>query len=366
MKEARIDKMLLIPVVGLTILGLILIASTSYAVAGENLGDRYFYLKRHIFYIGISFAAFFIAQQIKIQGLRKLALPLFILSIVLLLLTIASPLGSYAGGAYRWFKIGGIRFQPSEFARLAMIIFTAHIITNKEARITQFKQGLLQPLLAVMIISLLVLCEPDFGSAMSIGITGLALLYIGGARFKHLFGFIAISLPFACYAILGSVYRRERLLAFLNPWEDPMDRGFQIIQSLIAIRSGGFFGQGIGDGMQKFFYLPEAHNDFAFAILAEELGFIGVAVVIVLFFMFLMRGMTIAAKSKNRFEALVAAGIVFSIAIQAVTNMGVVLGMLPTKGLTLPLISFGGTSLLITYACIGILNRISTNSGVSA
>ena len=364
MSETRIDKMLFMPVIGLTILGLILIASTSYVMAGENLGDRYFYLKRHLMYLSISFAAFYIAQRVKVQGLRKLALPLFILAVLLLLLTITSPLGSYAGGAYRWLKIGGFRFQPSEFARLAMILFTAHIITNKEARITQFKQGLLQPLLAVLIISMLVLCEPDFGSAVSIGITGLALLYIGGARFKHLFGFLAVSLPFACYAVMGSAYRRERLLAFLNPWEDPMDRGFQIIQSLVAIRSGGFFGQGIGDGMQKFFYLPEAHTDFTFAILAEELGFLGVAGVIVLFFMFLMRGMFIAARSKNRFEALVAAGIVFSIAIQAITNMGVVMGLLPTKGLTLPLISFGGTSLLITYASIGILNRISIASGV--
>ena len=353
------DTPLMVATLALTFIGLLMVSSSSYVVAAEHYGDRYFYIKRHLIYLILAIPVFFIAAHIRLEGLRKLAWPLTFLSIALLLLAISSPFSRLAGGASRWVDIAGLRFQPSEVARLALIIFLAHFVTREEYDLRDFKKGLLFPLTLIGTITLLVLSEPDFGSAASILLTAVVVLYIAGAKVKHLAVIAIAAIPLAIVAVMGSAYRLRRLLTFLDPWQDPMDKGFQIIQSFIAIRSGGFFGKGIGDGVQKIFYLPEAHTDFAFAILGEELGFVGIFVVVALYGLFVFRGTKLAATSEDRFHALLAAGIVFTIGVQAATNMAVVMGLLPTKGLTLPFISFGGSSLIVTFAGIGLLQNIA-------
>ncbi len=361
MKTRRLDNMLLIITVVLSAIGLLMVCSSSYVIAAENIGDRYFFIKRHLAYLALGVLVFMITCRLRVEGWRKLSLPLFVISVLLLVLAISSPLASYGGGAYRWIELMGLRFQPSEFARLGTILFLAHLLTNRGDAILQLRQGVLLPLLLLAIVAALILCEPDFGSAVSIFVTGVVLLYLAGARFKHLLLTQLLIAPVALYMLLGSAYRRERLLTFLDPWQDSMNRGFQIIQSFIAIRSGGLFGQGLGDGVQKAFYLPAAHTDFVFAIIGEELGFVGMFVVIALFMLFVARGAYIAATSGARFHSLLAAGIVFSIGMQAFTNMAVVMGSLPTKGLTLPLISCGGSSLVATFAGLGILQAIAAS-----
>lgn len=359
MKGRHSDTILLVAVLALTCIGSLMLTSSSYVMASENYGDRYFYIKRHLCYLVMAFIAYIVASNISGKTLRKLATPVFIGSLLLLVLTLVSPLGSYAGGANRWLKFAGFRFQPSEFARLATILFLAHWLTRTGEEIRDFKRGLLMPLGIVGGVALLILCEPDFGTAVSVGLTGLVLIYVGGARLVHLVPCLVAAMPLAAYAMVGSAYRRARLSTFLDPWKDPMGSGFQIIQSFIALRSGGFLGQGIGDGVQKIFYLPEAHTDFAFAILGEELGFVGILGVVVLFVIVVCRGAIIATRCKDRFYAILGAGLTFALGMQAFTNMAVVMGMLPTKGLTLPLISFGGSSLVASYTAIGLIQNIA-------
>jgi cell division protein FtsW len=358
MKKRNIDIILMVAVLALTFLGLLMISSSSYVMASEAYGDRYYYIKRHLVYLVLAAFAYLTTYSLKTSTLRKIAIPAFIISILLLILTLVSPLGSFAGGANRWIRLAGFRFQPSEFARLTTIIFLAHLLCKTADDIRDLKRGLLLPLAIVGGVALLILSEPDFGTAMSVGMTGMILIYVAGARFKYLALAMVAAIPLAAYAMVGSTYRRARLLTYLDPFKDPLGSGFQIIQSFIAIRAGGFFGQGLGDGVQKIYFLPEAHTDFAFAILGEELGFIGVCGVILLYLIIVARGALIAARCRDRFHAITATGITFAFGIQAFTNMAVVMGLLPTKGLTLPLISFGGSSLIATFAAIGLLQGI--------
>jgi cell division protein FtsW len=272
-------------------------------------------------------------------------------------------LGMKRGGATRWLNLGGFSFQVTEMVKITIVIFLAHLLTRKAHQLKDFSKGVLVPLGITSITILLILLEPDFGTAVIIATILLLMLCIAGSQIKHLLFLIAAFVPVGVMLILYKGYRLTRLTAFLDPWKDADNTGFQIIQSLLSFGSGGTFGVGIGDGMQKLFYLPEPHTDFILSIIAEESGFIGVAIVIVMFAIFAFRGFMIALKAPDLFGTLLASGLTMVIALEAFINIAGVMGLIPLKGLVLPFLSYGGTAFIMTMTAVGILLNISTQTG---
>jgi cell division protein FtsW len=271
-------------------------------------------------------------------------------------------LGMKRGGATRWLNLFGFSFQVTEMVKITIVIFLAHLLTRKSHQLKDFSRGVLIPLAVTSIAILLILLEPDFGTAVIIAAILLLMLCIAGAQIKHLSCLVAAFIPVGVALILYKGYRLTRLTAFLDPWKDADNTGFQIIQSLLSFGSGGTFGVGIGDGMQKLFYLPEPHTDFILSIIAEESGFIGVAIVIVMFAIFAYRGFMIALKAPDLFGTLLAAGLTMVIALEAFINIAGVMGLIPLKGLVLPFLSYGGTAFIMTMTAVGILLNISTQT----
>jgi cell division protein FtsW len=271
-------------------------------------------------------------------------------------------LGMKRGGATRWLNLGGFSFQVTEMVKITIVIFLAHLLTRKAHQLKDFSKGVLVPLGITSITILLILLEPDFGTAVIIATILLLMLCIAGSQIKHLLFLIAAFIPVGVLLIFYKGYRLTRLTAFLDPWKDADNTGFQIIQSLLSFGSGGTFGVGIGDGMQKLFYLPEPHTDFILSIIAEESGFIGVAIVIVMFAIFAFRGFMIALKAPDLFGTLLASGLTMVIALEAFINIAGVMGLIPLKGLVLPFLSYGGTAFIMTMTAVGILLNISTQT----
>jgi cell division protein FtsW len=271
-------------------------------------------------------------------------------------------LGMKRGGATRWLNLGGFSFQVTEMVKITIVIFLAHLLTRKAHQLKDFSKGVLVPLGITSITILLILLEPDFGTAVIIATILLLMLCIAGSQIKHLLFLIAAFIPVGVLLIFYKGYRLTRLTAFLDPWKDADNTGFQIIQSLLSFGSGGTFGVGIGDGMQKLFYLPEPHTDFILSIIAEESGFIGVAIVIVMFAIFAFRGFIIALKAPDIFGTLLASGLTMVIALEAFINIAGVMGLIPLKGLVLPFLSYGGTAFIMTMTAVGILLNISTQT----
>jgi cell division protein FtsW len=261
----------------------------------------------------------------------------------------------------RWLKIQFFSFQPSEFAKLGLIIFLAYFLTKKEEKIRSFSFGFLPTILLSGIVIALVVKEPDFGAALFLTVVVFLLLFVSGARLIYVVGAFLTIAPVAYYFLMNGGYRYKRLISFIRPWEDPTGTSFQIIQSFLSFGSGGLFGLGLGEGRQKLFFLPAPHTDFIFSIIGEELGLVGVMIVVLLFFILTLRGIQIGLSLEDRFGAYLALGITLMISLQAVINMMVVLGLLPTKGLTLPLVSYGGTSLVTNLVGVGILLHLSTH-----
>lgn len=269
-------------------------------------------------------------------------------------------IGRTAGGASRWVRFGFFSFQPSEIAKFALILYIAESLTRKQTKdIETFVRGVLPPLIIMFVMFLLILNEPDFSTSIIILGISFIMLFIGGTRVIQLYALIVAAIPLGILILSREEYRKSRLLSFLNPWKDPLDSGFHIIQSLLALGSGGIFGIGLAESKQKYFYLPDQHTDFIFSIIGEELGFIGTVVIIVLFIILLWRGFRIALDTSDPFGTLLAAGITSMIVFQSIINIGVVTKMVPTTGITLPFISYGGTSLIINMFCVGILLNIS-------
>ena len=258
----------------------------------------------------------------------------------------------------RWLRIGGFTFQPSEFARFAFIIYLAYSMDKKKENIKDFSVGFLPHLLVLGIFAALILMQPDFGSVVIFGAITWLMLFVGGVRISHLLLSLVFIMPAAYIFMISAEYRIKRIISFLDPWQYSADEGYQIIHSLMAFGTGGIWGTGIGKGYQKLFYLPEPHTDFIFSVIGEELGLIGVLFIIALYALIFWRGIIIARNAKDTFCAFIAAGLITAIILQVCVNMGVTLGLLPTKGLTLPFLSYGGTSLLINMASIGILMNI--------
>lgn len=350
----------LLTIVMITVgVGVIMIYSTSYIPALKQLGDGLYFLRRQLLFVGLGFILCLGLAFFDYRLLSRYSAFILIGVVFLLILVLIPGVGTRVGGSSRWLRAFGYSFQPTELAKLAIVIVLADFLARNEAN-QDGKARILFPLAVAGLVAFLVLLQPDFGSAVLIGILLLLLWMVAGVRLKYIVGLGLLAVPLlAGLVVFGHGYRLRRVMIFLNPWSDPEGSGFQIIQSFVAFAHGGFAGQGLGEGSQKLFFLPEAHTDFIFSVIGEELGFLGVAGVLFLYLVFTQRGIRIALKAPDLFGSLLAFGIVVMVSFQALLNMGVVLGVLPTKGLTLPFISYGGTSLVVNLMAVGVLLSIA-------
>ena len=358
-KRVPMDHTLLIVTMVLALVGLVMVFSASAVVAGNRFHDSGYFLKRQLAWLTFGFVLLHVASRVDYVWWKRLSVPLLGLMVLLLVMVLIPSLGVAAKGARRWLRLGPISIQPAEMVKLVAVIYLAAYLTKKEDRITSFSSGLLPVLFVIGLLSGLVLLEPDLGTAVVIGLVTIGLLFLGGAQVKHLLGLGLCAVPVVLVLVLGSSYRRQRLLTFLAPWKDASNAGFQITQSFLAFGSGGPFGVGLGEGKQKLFFLPEAHTDFVLALVGEELGLVGTGAIILLFALFVVRGFQIAARARMPFGRYLGIGITMLIGGQALVNAAVATGMLPTKGLTLPFVSYGGSSLVISLLAVGILLNIS-------
>lgn len=361
MSEKReFDSTLLLLAVALTCFGIVMVYSASSVMAVKRYhGDGLFFLKRQSIYAMVGFLVMAVAMRIDYHQLRRLALPSLFLSALLLLAVFIPGLGSHAGGATRWLRFGPVTIQPGEVAKLGLILYMAHSLAKKKDKIHNFKLGFFPYLVVLAALLGLLLLQPDLGTALTLGVVAMTMLLAAGTRLSYLFGVVILALPFVGWAIVHKAYRLKRVMVYLDPWQDPTGDGFQIIQSWIAFGTGGLVGNGLGESKQKLFYLPEAHTDFIFSVIGEELGYLGVFVTAAMFLVLVLRGLRIALNAPDDFGRHLAFGLSFLIGIGAFINIAVVMGLLPTKGLTLPFISYGGTSLLCTLLAVGVLLNIS-------
>jgi cell division protein FtsW len=308
----------------------------------------------------------FAAMAVDISALKRMAKPILLVSIFLLAVVLIPHIGKETAGARRWFRMGPVNFQPSEFAKIAAIIYIADVMSRKKGMAGSLIHGYLPPLAVLGVMVVLVLAEPDLGTAVAIFVIGMIMLYVSGVRGFYITASLLASLPVLYWLLFRVSYRKKRMLAFLNPWADKRGTGFQIIQSFIALGSGGLFGVGLGQSRQKLFYLPASHTDFIFSIIGEELGFLGTASVVILFILFVWQGMKVVFRAAGDFEGLVALGVVLLVALEAIINIGVTAGALPTKGLPLPFISYGGSALVFHLTAVGLLLNAAKTCEVGA
>jgi cell division protein FtsW len=354
------DKGLLFFMLMLLAFGALMIYSSTSVItplhAKRNITEFY-YFKRHLFTIAMGSAALLGAYLLKTSLLKKMAVPLLVFSFFLLLLVFLPSIGVTAGGARRWIRLWPTTFQPSELVKLGMVIFLAKYMAGPGYDTQRFS-SFLKPLLIMAIFQGIFLKQPDFGAAMSLGILTFGMLFISGMKLRYLSSVMVLAIP-VIYKLLMEPYRLRRITSFLDPWQDPQGSGFQLIQSFISLGSGGLTGLGLGESKQKLSFLPASHTDFIFCLVGEELGLIGAVVVITLFLFLFLRGIAIANRTKDSFLSYLAYGLTMMISMQALINFAVVTGMVPTKGLPLPFMSFGGSALLVNMAIIGLLLRIS-------
>jgi cell division protein FtsW len=361
----RLDPILLFCTLGLVGIGIVMVYSASFPVGTERMGDPFHFLKKQALAGALGIGLLLLAARMNYRVWQVLAIPLLLGSIGCLFLVFVPGVGQQIGGAYRWLRIGPFSFQPAELAKLALVIYLARWLTRKEGRMENFSTGFLPPVVVAGILFLLVFKQPDFGTGVLFAVVVFLMLFAGGTRLRFLGGALLAGVPvLACLAIWAN-YRISRLLAFWDPWKDPGGTGYQIIQSFLAFGAGKISGVGLGEGKQKLFYLPEIHTDFILSIIGEELGLIGVTLIILLFLVLIIRGFQACLRAPNLFGSYLALGITTLISIQALLNMGVVMGLLPTKGSTLPFISYGGTSLMVNLLAVGILLNVHSQGGKS-
>lgn len=358
-RQGGYDYLILIPTVLLLGLGLIAIYSASSFLAEHRLGDSYFYLKKQAFFCFFGICLMMIMKNIPVTVYGKFVYPLLAVSLLLLVALFIPGLGRTVGGACRWLRVAGFSLQPSELAKLSLAIYIAYSMSRKGPSMASFSRGLLPHLLVAGSFMILILLQPDLGTTVIIGSWLIILLFVGGLNLVQVVSIALISMPLILWLIWRAEYRVKRWLGFLNPWDDPHGLGFQIIHSFLAFGSGGLFGVGLGNSKQKLFYLPEPHTDFIFSILAEELGLLGIITIVILFSVLILRGIKIALDASDLYSSYLALSISVMIGLQVLINMGVVMGLLPTKGLTLPFLSYGGSSLLVNLIGVGILLSVS-------
>lgn len=360
LRKGTPDFGIILSVLLLLSIGIIMVFSASAVTSGQLLDDPYYYLKRQSMWAFLGFCIMLFAMKVDLGQLKKQVNPIFIFCLVTLVLVIFA--GSSAKGSTRWLGVGSLSFQPSELMKLGMVLYLSQFLSQKQQKIKSFTYGIVPVMIILAIVCGLILAQPDLGTAVVIAGTTYCMLLAAGARSSHLVFLALAGIGLIALAIYLAPYRMERFIAFLDPWADPTDDGFQTIQSLLAIGSGGLFGVGLGASRQKLYYLPERHTDFIYAIIGEELGFLGAGLIILLFFIFAWRGLRVAITSRDSFNCLLATGITTMIVLQAIINMGVTTGSLPVTGITLPFISYGGSSLIFTMAAVGLLLNISQYS----
>ncbi|MBO8128611.1 MAG: stage V sporulation protein E [Peptococcaceae bacterium] len=356
------DFLLFITVLVLLSIGLVMILSASEYSTMVYYGDSFYFFKRQLVWALIGLTLMFVTMNIEYWKWQRYAIYLLGLALVLLVVVLIPGIGVESHGARRWIGLGPLTFQPSELIKLCLIIFLAFGLARNRHHIHNFRKGILPFLVFLAVAAGLILMQPDLGTAVTLAGTVFIMLFVAGARLSTMVGLGITGLGLVAAAIVMAPYRMQRFLAFLDPWKDPQDTGFHIIQSLYALGSGGLFGVGLGQGKQKYLYLPEQHTDFIFAVIGEELGFIGASFVMLLFIFLIWRGLRIAVMAPDPFASLLATGITSGIGLQSIINIGVVTGSMPVTGITLPFISFGGTSLIFTLIGVGILLNISRYS----
>ncbi|MGP4072564.1 stage V sporulation protein E [Piscibacillus sp. B03] len=357
--ESHIDYVLLTAVLILLLIGVLMVYSSSSVWSDYKFGDSFFYLKRQLLFAVIGLVGIWIVIKIPYFKYINWAITIYIACILLLIALFIPGIGMVRGGANSWIGVGAFSIQPSEFMKLGLILLFAKLLPKKQHDLPFLFKGFF-PMLGLILLPFgLIMLQPDLGTGLVLVLTGMLMLFISGAKISHFVGLAVMGLVGLAGLIISAPYRISRIQAFLNPWEDPLGDGFQIIQSLYAIGPGGLMGLGFGNSMQKYFYLPEPQTDFIFAVMAEELGLIGGAFILFLFFIVVWRGILIAVHSQDMSASLVAFGITSMIMIQVMINISVVIGLIPVTGITLPLLSYGGSSLTLTLVSIGILLNIS-------
>jgi cell division protein FtsW len=352
-KEARLLFVVTYLLVGI---GIVMIYSASGVLAHDWYGNEFFFLIRQVLYVLIGTIGFFIAAMLPVNFYKQNARAFMLLSIFLLMAVYLPVIGHSAGGARRWIHLGAFQFQPVEFAKLACCIYLADYLGRKIAWVQKGDvMVFVPPLILIGIVCVLTILEPDLGSVAFIVMTMAILFFVSGLQLRYVLGALAVLLPAFYFLIIRVPYRLSRLEAYLNPWEDPLGSGFQIIQSFLAFASGGIHGVGLGQSTQKLFYLPSSHNDFILAVIGEELGLIGVMIVVALYVLFFLCCIRMARKSDQAFEKLLITSVTMLIVLQTVFHMMVATGLVPTKGLPLPFISYGGSSVVVNLIAVGIL-----------
>ncbi len=336
-----------------------MIYSASSIYAWERYQDNFFFLKRHLSFVLIGLLCMLAVMGVDYRRLRRWSGPMLGIAIILLILVLIPGIGREVAGARRWFRFKILSFQPSEFANLAVIIYVADFIARKDKMLKSFLRGFIPPLIVLGFVSVLILAQPDLGTTVALSVVVCIMMFVGGIRLRYLAGMALAALPALYLLIFNVPYRRMRIMAFVNPWLDPKGSGFQIIQSQIALGSGGILGTGLGLSKQKLFYLPAAHTDFIFSIIGEELGLIGTLAVVILFVLLIQQGIKIIKNAPDKFSYFLSLGLVSMISLKAVINIGVSCGVLPTKGLPLPFISYGGSSLVFDMVSLGLLINIA-------
>ena len=355
------DVILLMTVGSILLLGLVMMTSASITIADRQVHDPLYYLERQSTGVLLGVVAAIIAMSIPTNVWERIAIPLLVLAFLFLVIVLIPGIGHEVNGSRRWLRLGAMNFQASELARVLLLMYLASYVVRRQSELKEDIKGFLKPLGILIGAGGLLLLEPDFGAATVLMATGLGILFIAGVKLRHFIALVAIASAGLAVIAVTSAYRLKRLTTFLDPWADPFNSGFQLTQSLIAIGRGELFGVGLGSSVQKLFYLPEAHTDFVFAVLAEELGLAGVIVTLALFVLLVWRAFHIsrlAAEAGLPFQAYCAAAFGIWLGLQTFINIGVNMGILPTKGLTLPLMSYGGSSMLVTLGWLGLLMRI--------
>ncbi len=362
MRRGQMDYLLLMAVLGLLALGTLAVFSASAATSYRAYGTPYFFLEHQLMWAAIGIPVLIVASKVEYWRYQRLGFLLFTGSILLLVAVLVPHVGVSINGARRWLGVGSLQVQPSELAKIGMIMFFSHLFTRHVDRLTSFWHGIVPHLLLASVVFILVLAEPDLGTTVTIAGTFFVMLYVAGAKKRHLAILFSSALPLLAAAIIAAPYRLQRIVAFTNPWKHPLGVGFHTIQALLALGSGGVLGVGLGYSRQAMGFLPESYTDFIFAVVGEELGLLGTLTVVLLFLVVAWRGYRIAMRAPDLFSSLLATGFTTMIVIQATINMGVVTATLPVTGITLPFISYGGSSLVLSLAGAGVLLNISRHA----
>ena len=362
MSRTRIDPVVFFSALGLNVFGVVMVFSASQILALDRYGDSFYFVKRHVMWAAVGFALMLLLARVNVRKLRHLAFPILVLSFVVLALVFVPGIGRSAGGARRWIVLGPLSFQPAEAAKFGLLFFLAHFLAVKGERLDDLRYGFMPPVLITGLGVLLILAQPDLGTAMLLTLVAGMMLFLAGARWHHLLGCALTAAPVFYWLVFSVPWRRKRILAFLDPFGAVRETGYQLVQSLLALGRGGLTGLGLGEGKQKLLYLPEPHTDFIFAVIGEELGLIGTLAVAAVFAVILWRGLRIAARCEDGFRFLLASGLTLMVAVQGLLNMAVAAGLVPTKGVPLPLISLGGTSLVFTLAALGLLLAVEAGT----